>query len=272
MERYTVPSLARAFEMLDMLSMSSVGLTKMEIARQIGIPYSTAFNILTTMEHHGYVRKDEASGRYYLGLKLLSFGNIGIKDVSLRDIAAPVLEDLVRKTGLTAHLAILDRGEAVYIDKKEPDGFLKINSWVGKRNYVHTSAVGKALIATSDIEELRHLWNAGLPRRTANTITSWKRFKAELIAVRKQGYAVDREEDELGGRCVSAPVLDAQGMAVAAVGLSGIVSQLPEERIPGLGEALRSATSVISSRLGHNAVPPVNGTGGDHTARRPRTR
>ena len=80
-DKYSVPALARALEILDILSMSGMGLTKMDVARQVQIPYSTAFNLLNTMEQHGYVRKDQASGRYYLGLKLLSLGRIQIRDL-----------------------------------------------------------------------------------------------------------------------------------------------------------------------------------------------
>lgn len=260
-DKYLVPSLARSFEILDILSMSSVGLTKMEIARQVGIPYSTAFNLLNTMEQYGYVRKDEGAGKYFLGLRLLSLGNIQMKDFSVRELAGPVLEDLVRATQLTAHLAVLDRGEAVYIDKKEPAGFLRINSWVGKRNYVHTSAVGKALIAWRPPEEVEEIWKRGLPKRTANTLTSLKKFKAELAAIRARGFAVDREEDEVGGRCVAAPIFDASGTVVASIGVSGIVQQIPDRRIGPLGELLRSRAEELSSRLGfspqakHLAVP-----------------
>jgi DNA-binding IclR family transcriptional regulator len=211
------------------------------------------------MEQHGYVRKDQAGGRYYLGLKLLSLSNIQMRDVNLRDMAAPVLEDLVRRTGLTAHLAILDRGEAVYIDKKEPEGFLKINSWIGKRNYVHTSAVGKALVAGMEAEGVQRIWESGLPRRTAHTVSSWKKFKAELAAARTAGYAIDKEEDEIGGRCVAAPVFNASGNAAAAIGLSGIVSQVPDERIPVLGGMLRSAAELISARLGYRPVRQPDG-------------
>jgi DNA-binding IclR family transcriptional regulator len=270
MQKYTVPSLARAFEILDMLALSSVGLTKMEIARKIGIPYSTAFNLLNTMADHGYVRKDEAGGRYYLGLKLLSLGSAQLKDANLRDSAAVVLEQLVRQTGMTAHLAILDRGEAIYIDKKEPDGFVKINSWVGKRNFIHTSAVGKALVAWLDEEEARRLWDQGLPKRTSHTITSWKKLKADLIETRERGYATDREEDELGGRCVAAPIFDAAGLVVASVGVSGIVSQVPDERFAVLGEMLRGAAQEISRRLGHVALPEARPETAKVAARKPR--
>lgn len=249
-EKYSVPSLARAFEILDMLAMSSVGLNKMDIARSVRIPYSTAFNLLNTMEAHGYVRKEEASGKYFIGLKLLSLGSIPVRDVGLRDTAAPVLEDLVKQLDLTAHLAILDRGEAVYIDKKEPSGFLKINSWIGKRNYVHTSAVGKALIAYRSAAEVEELWKTGLPKRTSQTITSLRKFKSELAEVVQRGYAVDLEEDEVGGRCLAAPVFDATGGVIAAIGISGIASQAPDERLPTLGEILRERATEVSRRLG----------------------
>ncbi len=263
-EKYSVPSLARAFEILDRLSMSSVGLNKMEIARAVKIPYSTAFNLLNTMEAFGYVRKDAATGKYYIGLKLLSLGGVPIRDIGLRDTASPVLDDLVKQTGMTAHLAILDRGEAVYIDKKEPPGFLKINSWIGKRNFVHTSAVGKVLVAGLPGDVLEKIWKQGLPKRTSHTVTSFKKLKAELVDVVRLGYALDREEDEVGGRCVAAPVFDANGGVVAAIGISGIAAQAPEERFPKLGELVRSQALEISRRLGWLASPrqsrkPVNG-------------
>ncbi len=240
--------------MLDILAMSSVGMTKMEIARRVRIPYSTAFNLLNTMEQHGYVRKDEETGRYWLGLKILSLGGVPLRDVSLRDTASPVLADMVRQTGLTAHLAILDRDEAVYIDKREPNAFLKINSWIGKRNYVHSSAVGKALLAWRSEEEVGEICRSGLPKRTARTITSLRRLKLELAGARQRGYAVDDEEDEAGGRCVAAPVFDATAAVVAAIGLSGIVAQIPDKQLPQLGRMVSGAAYAISQRLGYAPV------------------
>ncbi len=260
-EKYTVPALARAFDILDMLAMSSVGLTKMEIAQSVRIPYSTAFNLLNTMQKHGYVRREDDTGKYYLGLKLLSLGSVPVKDSGLRDTAAPVLEELVRRSKLTAHLAILDRGEAIYIDRKEPSGFVKINSWIGKRNYVHTSAVGKALIAYRPPGEVDLIWKEGLPKRTSRTITSLKKLKAELAEVVRRGYALDLEEDELGGRCLAAPVLDACGSVIAAVGISGVASQAPDERLARLGELVIAQANEISRRLGWSELrnAAVNG-------------
>ncbi len=252
-KHYIVPSLSRAFEILDMLSMSSVGLSKMEIAQSIGIPYSTAFNLLNTMDQHEYVRKDEATGKYSLGMKLISLGSIQIKDSNLRDMAEPVLDDLVRQTQLTAHLAILDRGEAVYIDKKEPNSFIKINSWLGKRNHIHTSAVGKILAAHLSSAEIDRIWKEGLPKRTGKAVTSIRKFKQELAGTLARGYAEDLEEDEVGGRCVAAAIRNSAGAVIAAIGVSGIAAQIHDERLPQLGTLVRERADEISRRLGYTA-------------------
>jgi DNA-binding IclR family transcriptional regulator len=258
MKKYKVPAVERAFQIIDMLAMSSIGLTKTDIASKLEIPYSTAFNLLNTMEGRGYARKDEASGKYYLGFKFLSLANAQKSSLSLREIAAPVLEKLVAETGITAHLAILERGEAIYIDKCEAMGFFKINTWVGKRNYVHTSAIGKALIAELPDQQLREIWDQGLPKRTAKSITSFERLQAALRATRKKGYAIDDEEDELGGRCVAAPVRDVAGQVVAAIGISGAAAQLPDSGLTALCRTVKAAAAEISTSLGHrpSVEPP----------------
>ena len=249
-QRYSVPALVRAFQIIDILAMSSVGLTKMEIASKLHLPYSSVFNILSTMEHYGYVRQ-APPGKFNMGLKLLSLGSIPNRDLGLRDTVAPLLEQVVHETGLTGHLAILDRGEAVYIDKKEAGGFIKINSWIGKRNYVHSSAVGKVLMAYQPKPDLELLLKKDLSKRTPKTITNSKKLQEELNRIRRYGYAVDDEEDELGGRCVAAAVLDASGSVVAAMGLSGVTQQIPDDRLPELGEAIRKCASQASARLGY---------------------
>ncbi len=258
-----VPSLARAFQILDTLTRSSIGLSKSELSRKLRIPYSTTFNILVTMEHFGYVRKDEASGKYYLGPRLFSFGSVQPPDTDLRSVASPVLEELVRHTECTVHLAILDRGEAIYIDKKEPNRYFKVNSWVGKRNYPHTSAVGKALLAYRPVEEVREVWKRGLPKRTAKTVSTLRDFRKQLHEARRRGYAIDDEEDEVGGRCAAAPIFGRDGSVVAVLGVSGHVSYFPSEKFAIFGNAARQAASEISALLG---FPPAT------AARRPRGR
>jgi DNA-binding IclR family transcriptional regulator len=251
MKTYKVPALERAFQIIDMLAMSSIGLSKTDIASKLGIPYSTAFNLLSTMEANDYARKDQESGKYYLGFKFLGLANIQKNDLNLCEVAAPALEKLVRTTGITGHLGILDRGEAIYIDKRESNSFFKINTWVGKRNYVHTSALGKALILDLSDEELRKIWKQELPKRTAKSITSLRKMKAELNSIRESGYALDDEEDEEGGRCVAAPIRDRSGRIVAAIGVSGSTAQLPSRRLEAIGDLVKQAAAEISKSLGY---------------------
>jgi DNA-binding IclR family transcriptional regulator len=252
-----VPSVARAFQIIEALSRTAQGLTKMELAKRLRIPYSTTFNLLATMEHYGYVLKDGITNRYRLGLRLFSYADAQTRDVSLREAASPILDELVRETGLTVHLGIFDRGEAIYIDRREAPGFVRINTWIGKRNYVHTSAIGKVLLAYRSKQEITAIWKSGLPRRTANTIASLRRLMQVLKEIRACGYSIDDEEDEIGGRCVAAAVFNAARQVEGAVSISGHSSSVRREDFPVLGEIVRRQAARISERLGYRPDPAV---------------
>jgi DNA-binding IclR family transcriptional regulator len=169
-------------------------------------------------------------------------------------VAVPLLRALVDRTQLTAHLAVLDHGEAVYIEKVDAPGFIKMDTWVGRRMCVHSTSVGKALVAylpKSEVEALVH--RHSLTRRTPNTITSLHRFLAELERVRARGYALDDEENNLGARCMAAPVLDGLGGVAAAVGLSGTTGQIDESTLPKLVGLVTDCARKIGRMLGHLA-------------------
>jgi DNA-binding IclR family transcriptional regulator len=237
--------------------MRSIGLTTMEISTKCKIPYSSAFNILQTMERYGYAKRDQGTGKYSLGLKLLSLGHGKNIQLNARRAVALSLEKLAKQTGLTGHLAILDNNAAVYIDKREGDSYIKINSWIGKRNLLHCTAVGKALIAYKSEREIRDLCDKTLVKRTKKTITSFKKLMLELAEVCKCGYAVDDEEDEVSGRCVASPIFNASGGVVAAIGVAGIVTQLPDERLKALGAAVRKCAADISQQFRNGQTKKV---------------
>jgi hypothetical protein len=131
-KKYHVPALHRAFAILDSLNHTSFGLTVQEISHEHKIPYSTAFYLLETMRECGYAERSEDSKKYRLGHKVLSFreGNAGHYLLDLRTIARPTMEELTEVTGLTTHLAILERDEVVYIEKVEPNGFIRLYTWI----------------------------------------------------------------------------------------------------------------------------------------------
>ena len=258
--RHESPSIAveRALAILEGVSQSREGLTNADISRKLGIPKSSASYILRTLERRGYLRRRSQTGRYRLGLKVLSFGRDVLAGFEIGEMALPVLRTLVERTQLTAHLAILDHGEAVYIAKVDAPGFIKMDTWVGRRMFVHSTSVGKALVAhlpKTEVEAI--LRQHGMKKRTPKTLSTPARFFAELEKVRLQGYAVDDEENSPGARCLGAPVFDALGHVEAALGMSGTTTQVDDVHLPKFVELLREAARRISRQLARSgAVSP----------------
>jgi len=248
-------SVERALNILELAAQDERGLLHAEISRQLAIPKSTTTYLLRTLEGRGYLRKNQDSGRYQIGIKVLGLGQHVMAGFSLTRISHRHLTRLVAKTRLTAHLAILDHGRAVYIDRAESPGFVKINTWIGRDLHVHSTGVGKILtceLNSTDLDLI--LERDGLPQKTPKTITSHKRLLAELDRVRKQGYAIDDEENNIGVRCVAVPVRDASGRIRAAVGASGTTSLFPPDDITQMaGEAI-AAADAISEELGFGTM------------------
>src|SRR5207237_7779334 len=178
--------------------------------------------ILRRLALRGYLRREAESGRYRLGLQILSLGGDGQANLDIADVAPPFMRALVEKIHMTVHLAVLDQGEAVYIEKVEAPGFFRVNTWVGRRMFLHSTSVGKCLLAwlpKHDVETI--VKQQGLKKRTPETITSMAKLLADLEHVKQSGYAVDDEENSLGARCLGAPVCDVTRNCVAASGASG---------------------------------------------------
>ena len=157
---------------------------------------------------------------------------------------------LVEKIHMTVHLAVLDQGEAVYIEKVEAAGFFKVNTWVGRRMFLHSTSVGKCLLAWLPKHEVEALVKRqGLKKRTPKTITTITRLLEDLEHTKSEGYAVDDEENSLGARCLGAPVFDVAGNVVSALSASGTLTQVDEASMPRIAEALKETARRISRQL-----------------------
>jgi DNA-binding IclR family transcriptional regulator len=248
---YLVPAIERALRIMEYLANSKRGFSLSEISRNLGFPKSSVHLVLGTLETMGYLQKDAQKGRYSFGLKLVSLSRSALENLDLRQVARPFMQALAQQSGLTVHLAILERGEAVIIEKIEAPGFLKLATWVGRRLDVNCTGVGKALIAFLPDEELdRRINPRTLTRHNDRSIVSIRALKRELLEVRKVGYAFDDEEDEIGLRCVGAAVFDSTGNPVAGLSVAGTVNQIPLERVASLGKKVGEAAATISSNLG----------------------
>ncbi len=245
----------RALNILEAAAQRREGLTNAEISRKLAIPKSSASYILRTLEKRGYLRREAETGRYHLGLKILSLGGDAQANLDIADVALPFMRILGEKIHLTVHLAALDEGEAVYIEKVEAPGFFKVNTWVGRRMFLHSTSVGKCLLAwlpKHDIENM--VKQQGLKKRTPKTITSLTRLIAELEHVKQSGYAGDDEENSLGARCLGAPIFDTLGNVTAALGASGTLTQTDEASMPRIIEALKETARRISRQMQKSGV------------------
>src|ERR1700738_3858819 len=139
------PSVAveRALAMLESVAEESEGLSNADISRKLKIPKSSASYILRTLEKQGYLNREPGTGKYRVGLKVLRLSRGALSGLDVREVALPIMRRLMEQTSLTCHLAILDGPDAVYIEKVEPQGFIKMDTWVGRRMHVHATSVAR---------------------------------------------------------------------------------------------------------------------------------
>lgn len=245
----SVPAIEKAMVILEELATSRSGLSLSELTRKLSLPKSSTFGLLLTLERLGYLDRNESTGRYMFGMKIFTLANMAMNGLNLRKIASPFMRELMRKTNLTVHMTIQEQNEAVIIEKVESPYTPKVETWVGKRMGVHCTAAGKALISDWEDDDINRLINHGLPRYNENTIVSPKKFKEELLSVRKQGYSLDVEEETIGSRCIGAPVHNQVGRIVAAVSIAGYKQQIHNESIPLLISRVKTTAAEISQAL-----------------------
>lgn len=246
------PAIRRAISVFELLASSQRGLSLSEISRKLDLPKSSTHRILGTLEQSTCVHKNAETGRYYLGVKLIGLSKAIVEGMELRETASPLLAKLMQRTRLTVHMAVLEHGQAVLVAKLEPAGQPSVGTWVGRAMDVNSTGAGKALIAFLPPSELiKQIKSAStFVRHNHKTIVTMPRLKAELARIRELGYSVDDEEDELGMRCVGAPVFDKFGKVVAAVSVVGNTEQVPESRVEALGALVKQTAAAVSRSIG----------------------
>jgi IclR family transcriptional regulator, acetate operon repressor len=240
-----VQSIERAFDLLEMLADVGGALGLSELATASGLPLPTVHRLIRTLVSRGYVRQ-EASRRYALGSRLIWLGETASR--MLGTGLRPFLAQLVRETGETANLAMLDGDEVVYIAQVPSPHSMRMFTEPGRRVRPHCTAVGKALLAQLPPEQARALLEqGGMPALTPTTITNPDLLLAHLEVIRKQGYAVDEGEQEVGVRCFAVTVPDAPGSL--AISTSGPQARMADDAAARIVPVLRQAAAQISATI-----------------------
>jgi DNA-binding IclR family transcriptional regulator len=244
-------TVAKAFTILDMLASNGEGGTPLTgISSHLRMSKSTAHRYLTTLEKLAVVERD-AKDHFHLGPKLIELAGTFLSDHNLRSVSEPFLNELAARTQEAVHLAVPSVNEVVYIAKVDSPHSIRMASRIGGRMPMYCTSLGKAILAHYPSGRVEEIIREGLLARTPYTITSPQALHAELERVRAQGFAIDDQENEIGVRCVGAPIFDYTIQVIGAISVSGPANRMSKERSLELGPLVREATLKVSRRMGY---------------------
>lgn len=251
----TIQALDRALELLIYLNRQGkeVGIT--QIASDMGVYKSTIFRTLSTLEARGFISRNPETEKYWLGRQLFVLGKSVENKMGVQEVIRPYARKLHQRFHEVVNVSIMEHNpgdvyHSVIILKEISDQqLLTVNPPVGALSECHCSAVGKCLLAFGDHIDLSVYEKKGLTQFTSHTITSLEMLRREFDKVRRRGYAMDHEEQELGLTCIGAPILDRNHKSVAAISLSGPTSRMNGADIEDRIEAVCNAAREISENF-----------------------
>ncbi|RKD95323.1 IclR family transcriptional regulator [Halopiger aswanensis] len=226
--KYPVQAAATTFQIVETLhELEGAGVA--ELADELEMPKSTVHDHLRTLTEAEYLVNE--GGTYHVGARFLELGGFARSRMKLYQVASPEIKKLAEETGEHANLMIEEHGKGIFLNKFKGDDAVTLDTHIGKRVHLHTTALGKAILAhrsESTVDEIidRH----GLPGVTERTITDETELKAQLEAIRDRGYAIDDEERVLGMRCIAAPICDENDEPLGAISVSGPTNRFTDDR------------------------------------------
>lgn len=262
--KYPVKSLAKAFTLLDTLGKFENGTSIATLSKELKMGKSTVHRLLATLREFDLVWFDASTSNYALGVRVLRWSDLLLKQNLLIRHGSPILRELVHSCHETASLAVLEDLDVVFIARFESTQRLRMSEAVGSRCPAYCTALGKAILASLSEEEFRTVFDGmdSLKPVTPNSITSKERLWDHLQKVKQDGVAYDFEENVIGGICIGTAVRNHTGRAVAGLSIS-----LPTQRLRGdilitLKDNLLKAANRLSSELGYIVHRPPTALSG----------
>lgn len=230
-----------------------------DLSRKLRLPKSTVQRALQTLWTAGWICPDGTeTTRWVLTTRALHIGQRAIADLGVRDAALPMMRELRRETGETAHLMVLQEGRAVLIERVETEHPIRAVIPLGSTVPLHGSSNGKAMLAHRSPEEVLAILGGRLERHTERTIVDWTEFHAELDSVRRRGYATNVGEWRTDITAVASPIFDVDGRVSASLSVSAPGSRMPADLRESYGALVTEAARRVSATLGHR--PPPDGS------------
>lgn len=214
-------TVGKALHVLDMVAEMMRPVRFNEVLASSPYPKATLYRLLQTLTNQGLLSYDEDMQTYAPGMRLVRLAHAAWRQSSLAPVARPFLDALSQEVGETIHLAQLDRGQVLYVDKRNAKTPIEMFSQAGKVGPGYCTGVGKAMMAFLKPEDqdsaIRY---QSFFKHTENTLTSEEALREELAEIRKAGIAFDREEHEVGIICIAAPIIATTGRAMGAISIT----------------------------------------------------
>ena len=247
-------SVEKTLQIIEIMAKEPDAMRLQDIALKADMPASTVLRMVNTLLVYGYINQDPDTLRYSLSLKFAQIGNLVSARFSMSKIVHPFLVELSERCQESSCLAVEEDMELVYTDVVDgPDNMLRIMQRIGKKAPLHSTGIGKLLLLNYSNKQLNELIaTKGLAALTPNTLVTREALAERLESIRRQGYALDDEECELGARCVAAPVRNYTGRVVAGISVSGPVSRLTKERIQVIAPVVMEIGDKISKLMSYS--------------------
>jgi IclR family acetate operon transcriptional repressor len=245
---YIVQPVLKAIRLLEAVGWKAHDVTLTEIARELGLPKTTAFRYLQTLAAAGFLRHDVAADRYGIGPRVRMFAQSEKSLSRLRRVAMPEMERLVETFNETVNLAVSSGFDVVYVEMIHGNRTTRTQARIGEHHPIHSTALGKAILAFLPPAERSTLLDWPLGEMTSRTIRSRATLSRQLAEAQELGYSIERQENEEGFSCIGVPIFDTESYPLAALSLS-----VPDKRLtsvlPEAVAALEAATRSISTQM-----------------------
>jgi IclR family KDG regulon transcriptional repressor len=252
---YFAPSVRKAFEILKLISSQKAGLGISEIARNLRMAKSTVHGMTSALEELGVVMREPETKTYTLGFTLFELGKVAYSRIDLKDIARPVMEQVMERTNASVFLGVVYGEHVTILDIVEPPTELKITSPVGTTIPLLAGAVGKVFLSLMEEDQASKLVQSrGISRYTPHSITDPDEYLMESKRARERGFATDDEEYILGVRAVAAPI---QGRVhpMSAIWVVGFKASLDDDKMKAVIEYTMEAATAIREKIEMHSGP-----------------
>jgi DNA-binding IclR family transcriptional regulator len=253
--RYIVPALAQGLQVLSLFTRERTRLSAPEVAQMLGLSRTTVFRLLHTLVATGYLRKEDDERHYSPGPAMLGSGFSYLASLDFVEVAQPVLQKLRDDTGLSAHLAIRDGREIVYVARYAAKTTVRSSVTIGTRFPVHATIMGRMMLLDASDAELDAMYpEKKLPQFSEQTPATLGELRELLREDRKRGYAASQSFFERGVSSVAAPVRDAGGTIIGAVNVTSVDTYFdPDEMNGRIKDLVLGAAREITRWISHDA-------------------